>query len=113
ITIDYLGSLFIPNAFSPGLGDDETGYFIPKGVGLREFLVEIFSPYGERVWWSDKLVDGQPVEKWDGTHNRKDVPQGAYVWQIRAIFERGVAWQGMQYGPGEPFRRTGSVNVIR
>ena len=113
IIIDFLGSLFIPNAFSPNGGTDETKYFTPKGVGLTSYLIEVFSPYGERVWYSDLLVDGRPVEKWDGTYNGKDLPQGAYAWKVEAIFQNGKIWLGMKY----PFISSpvpeGTVTLIR
>ena len=113
IYIDYFGSLFIPNAFSPDAGNNETAFFIPKGVGLREYLIEIYSPYGELLWSSDKLINGQPLEKWDGKHNDKPVPQGAYAWKVRAIFENGQVWKGMRYKESERFSNTGSVILLR
>ncbi len=113
VLIDYFGSLFIPNAFSPDAGNEETSYFIPKGVGLREYLIEIYSPYGELVWYSDKLINGQPAEKWDGIHNNSPSPQGAYTWKVRAIFENGNVWKGMRYKDSEKPKNTGSVILLR
>ena len=113
IFIDYFGTLFIPNAFSPDAGNEETSYFIPKGAGLSEFLIEVYSPYGELVWSSTKLINGQPVEKWDGKYKDSPVPQGAYTWKVRAIFENGQVWQGMQYKAGEKLKSVGSVVVLR
>ena len=113
LEFDYLGSLIMPNVFAPDAGDEQTAYFIPKGVGLREFLIEIYSPYGELVWYSDKLVNGSPIEKWDGKHNGKPVPQGAYVWKVRAIFENGNVWMWRGYDNKGKLCNTGSVNVLR
>ena len=112
VEVDYLGSLFIPNAFSPDAGTDETGFFIPRGAGLAEFLIEVFSPYGEKVWSSDKLLNGQPTEKWDGTFQSRPLPQGAYVWKVEAIFQNGQVWKGMSY-EGEKPKRVGSLMIIR
>jgi PKD repeat protein len=112
ITINFLGSLFIPNAFSPDAGTNETKYFIPKGVGLSEFQIDIFSPYGEKVWSSTTLSDGQPSDRWDGTFNSKPLPQGAYVWKAQAVFQNGKIWEGMSYEDKKP-ERTGSVMIIR
>jgi len=112
-TYDGLGSLFVPNAFTPDAGNDQTGFFFPKGVGLKEYLIEVFSPYGELVWFSDKLINGCPVEKWDGNHRGKPVPQGAYVWKVRAIFEDGNVWRGMKYNVSDKPSTQGSVMVIR
>ncbi len=114
ITLDFLGSLFIPNALSPEAGTEATRYFIPKGVGLKEYEIEIFSPYGERVWSSNQLTsDHQPAEQWDGTHNDRPLPQGAYVWKCRAIFENGKIWEGMKYKQDEHPKKTGTVTIIR
>lgn len=113
LRIDYLGSLFIPNAFAPDGGSGESAYFIPKGVGLDTFIIEVYSPYGELVWYSNELVNGSPVGKWDGLHNGKPVPQGAYAWKVRAVFQNGEVWRWRGYdNTGEP-RNTGSVNLIR
>jgi len=112
ITVEFLGSLFIPNAFSPDAGTDETKYFIPKGVGLSEFNIDIFSPYGEKVWSSSMLSNGQPSEKWDGTFKERPLPQGAYVWKAHAVFQNGRIWDGMSYEGRKPIK-TGSVMIIR
>ena len=112
IQVDFLGSLFIPNALSPDAGTIETMYFIPKGVGLASYNIEVFSPYGEKVWSSNKINNGQPEEKWDGTFNNKPVPQGAYVWKVDAIFQNGNRWNGMSY-KGEPPSTYGSLMIIR
>lgn len=112
INVDFLGSLFIPNAFSPDAGTIETMYFIPKGVGIQEYLIEIFSPYGEKVWSSTKLDNGQPAEKWDGTLNGKPLPQGAYVWKAYALFGNGKIWEGMKFEDKKP-TKVGSVTILR
>ena len=113
ILIDYLGSLFIPNAFSPNGGTDETKYFTPKGTGLKSYTIEVFSPYGERVWYSDRLVDGQPVESWDGKYHDKELPQGAYAWKATAIFHDGKIWSGMKYPFMDKPTTEGTVTIIR
>jgi len=112
ILIDYLSSLFIPNAFSPDAGTEETQYFIPKGAGISQYQIEVFSPYGEKVWASDELTNGHPSEKWDGTFNNIELPQGAYVWKANAIFQSGKIWNGMSYR-GEKPTRVGSVMILR
>ncbi len=112
VQVDYLGSLFIPNALSPDAGTIETMFFIPKGVGLASYNIEVFSPYGEVVWSSNNLVNGQPTERWDGTFNNKPAPQGAYVWKVDAVFQNGKRWNGMSYH-NEPPSTYGSLMIIR
>ena len=108
----FFGSLFIPNAFSPDVGTDQTKYFIPKGAGIAEYSIEIYSPFGERVWSSIDLEEGQPTGKWDGTKNNSPLPQGAYAWKAKVIFQNGNIWPGMSYF-GQPPKKTGTVMIIR
>src|SRR5690606_42025499 len=53
-------------------GIGEVRLFKPKGVGLKEYHIRVFSPYGQLIWESRKIEDGQPVEAWDGTYNGQD-----------------------------------------
>ncbi len=112
VVVDYLSSLFIPNAFSPDAGTPETKYFIPKGAGISEYTIEVFSPYGEKVWASNALTNGHPSEYWDGSLNGTTLPQGAYVWKAHAIFQNGSIWNGMIYNGEKPIK-VGSVMIIR
>lgn len=107
-----LKGLFIPNAFSPEAGLGEVRLFKPKGAGLKEYKVQVFSPYGQLVWESDKLEEGQPAEAWDGTMNGQLLPQDVYVWKAFGIFEDGTAWRGMPDGNGN-YKTIGSVTLLR
>jgi PKD repeat protein len=114
MTIDppFIKGLFVPNAFSPEAGVGEVRYFIPKGVGLKEYRIQIFSPYGQLVWQSDKLEEGQPAEIWDGTLNGQLLQQDVYVWKAYGIFEDGSVWRGMPGPDGKP-KTIGSVTLLR
>ena len=112
VDINFFGDLFIPNAFTPDVGTGEVAYFQPKGFGLREYRVEVYSTYGELLWSSSELLDGQPTERWDGTFKGKPLPQDAYVWKIRAIFQNGQAWEGMDDGSGNK-SNIGTLFIIR
>ncbi len=99
--------IFIPNAFTPGLENGEAALFQPKGVGLREFNVAVYSSYGQLLWSSDSdaLQNGQPGKGWDGRYKGVLMPQDVYTWEVkRAIFEDGTSWGG---------KRVGSVTLIR
>jgi large repetitive protein len=94
ITPQYLGSVFVPNAFSPENGVGEQAVFFPKGVGLIEYRINVYSTYGKLLWTSDKLdKDGMPSESWNGRYmNQGDVlPQDTYVWEVeKAVFQNGT-----------------------
>ena len=99
--------LFIPNALTPGLDNGDVALFQPKGVGLREFEIAVYSSFGQLVWSSgtDELIDGQPGKGWDGNFKSTQMPQDVYTWQVKtAIFDDGTIWGG---------KRIGSVTLIR
>lgn len=106
--------LFIPNAFAPSLSNGEAAFFKPKGVGLKEYEIAVYSSYGQLLWRSDKLENGQPAEAWDGTYQGKLLPQDVYTWQVKkAIFEDGGIWDGnFDAGTGKG-KKVGSVMLIR
>ena len=99
--------LFIPNAFTPGLDNGDAALFQPKGVGLREFEIAVYSSYGQLLWTSntEDLIDGQPGKGWDGSYKDTQIPQDVYTWQVKtAIFDDGTVWGG---------KKIGSVTLIR
>lgn len=108
--------LFIPNAFTPGLTNGDADLFQPKGVGLREFEIAVYSSFGQLLWSSgtDDLVSGNPGPGWDGTYKGNPMPQDVYTWQvIRAVFDDGTIWPGnFDYGAGAG-KKIGSVTLIR
>ncbi len=110
---DFLGGLFVPNAFMPANPvRDDVNVFKPVGVGLAEYKIEIYSPAGTLLWESGKIENGMPAEGWDGTYNGRLMQQDAYVWKVRAIFEDGRVWQGMPNKNGRLYR-IGTVTLIR
>jgi PKD repeat protein len=113
VDVEFFGKLFVPNAFSPLLGDgSEASVFLPKGIALQEYELEIYSSYGELLWRNNELLDGSPAVGWDGTSNGKALPQDVYIWKIRAIFDNGLSWEGSDVGQG--VRTTiGSLTLIR
>lgn len=99
--------LFMPNAFTPGLTNGDADLFQPKGVGLREFEIAVYSSFGQLLWSSgtEDLNSGQPGRGWDGNFKGVPMPQDVYTWQIRrAIFDDGTIWGG---------KKIGSVTLIR
>jgi len=112
VTPNFIKGLFLPNGFSPEHGIGEVTVWKPKGIGLVEYRAQVFSPYGQLLWESTELEDGQPVEAWDGTYNGKLQPQDVYVWKVHGIFEDGTYWVGQQSEEGG-FSRIGSVILLR
>ncbi len=106
--------LFIPNAFTPTAGAGDVTMFMPKGVGLKAYEIEVYSPYGQLLWRSDKLNEGQPAEPWNGTFQGQLLPQDVYTWKVtRAVFEDGTVWPGnFDAGTGAG-KWVGSVTLIR
>ena len=99
--------LFIPNAFTPSLDNGDAALFQPKGVGLREFEIAVYSSFGQLLWSSgtEELIDGQPGKGWDGNFKGTQMPQDVYTWQVKtAIFDDGNVWVG---------KKIGSVTLIR
>lgn len=111
IEINLMSGLFVPNAFNPGNPNYQVASFLPKGIGLYTYHVEIIDNWGNLIWQSDKIEDGRPAEGWDGTKNGEILPQGVYIWKIRAVFKNGASWQGMNIN-GENHRE-GSVTLIQ
>lgn len=87
-----LFALHFPNAFSPETGRGDVRVFKPAGLGIEEWHLQIYTPWGELVWESEALEGGQPAAAWDGTHRRtgKLLPQGAYAYQATVLFLNGV-----------------------
>jgi PKD repeat protein len=113
IGVEFFGKLFVPNAMSPVLGaQSQASLFLPKGVGLSEYELEIYSTYGELLWRTTALSGGQPVEGWDGTFKGKPMPQDNYVWKIIAKFDNGLMWQGLEHA-GNKFNTMGTFVLIR
>ena len=114
IHTDYTTGLFVPNALSPHAGSNEdVKVFKPKGVGLKTYLVQVFSTWGEKLWESTAIDEhGSPTESWDGTYKGELMPQDVYVWKIEAQFSNDAPWKGMTYD-GKNYSRTGTISLLR
>ncbi|HMQ88922.1 MAG TPA: PKD domain-containing protein [Flavilitoribacter sp.] len=99
---EWITTFFAPNALSPDFGPLQVRIFKPVGIGIEEYEIAIYSPYGKQVWHSTALEDGHPKDGWDGTLNGKPQPQGAYVWRA-----------DLKFVNGDRRVETGSVNLVR
>lgn len=102
ISPEWITTFYAPNALAPEYGDELVSVFKPVGIGMKSYLIRIFSPWGKEVWRSSALDEGQPIEFWNGTMNGEQVPQGAYSWIAEIVFVNG---QSKVY--------KGSVTVLR
>lgn len=113
VTVTFFNGLFLPNAMYPDHSDFEVSHFVPKGVGLKTLLVQIYDDWGNLIWESNALdVNGRPTEAWDGTYKGQPVQQDAYVWKVIATFLDESVWEGKEYSDGI-YRQAGTVTVIR
>lgn len=111
VSVDFFGTLFVPNALSANDPNPDVTVFKPKGKGLVRYRCMIFDKWGNKVWESTALVDGQPAEGWDGRYRGEPVPQGAYVWKIDGLFGNSQVWDGQERDG--TFYQAGTVTVIR
>ncbi len=101
---EWITTFHAPNALVPSANNPEIQVFKPVGIGLTAYEIQIYSPWGERVWYSNKLNLDAPEESWNGSKNNigPTLPQGAYIWQAVVTFVNGKK---------EIF--TGSVSILR
>jgi gliding motility-associated-like protein len=76
ILVEENFSLFVPNAFSPN-ADGKNDIFMPKGVGILSYHLEVFDRWGQSVF---KSVGYQ--QAWDGTYKGRYLPTAAYYYVI-------------------------------
>ncbi len=92
------GSLYLPNAFSPGSANQGANTF---GILNRQVVQLTYFNVFDR-WGNEVFTTTDPFKKWDGTFNGQDEPMGVYVWEIEGYCETG-----------KKFTRSGNVTLIR
>jgi gliding motility-associated-like protein len=71
-------TLYIPNSFTPN-GDGLNDTFGIAGEAIKEFNMEIYNRWGQKIFESDNAN-----LRWDGTFLGEKVPEGAYVYRVIA-----------------------------
>ncbi|NLK81439.1 MAG: hypothetical protein GX277_04470, partial [Bacteroidales bacterium] len=104
--------LHVPNAFAPMNPAHGVRYFQPKGFNLNAMEVWVYDVWGNLVWYSDEVEDGNFVGSWNGTYNGKPLKSDMYIWKIEANFMDGQKWKGIPNGRGG-YNTYGSVMLIR
>ncbi len=110
----YWNGLYVPNAFTPTLGEGGANEFKPIGIELKFYHVRVFNKWGDLMWESTELTEkGEPKFGWDG-NDRAGIPcpQGSYVWVIEAEFTDGKTWKGMKLDD-DNLHTKGNVTLIR
>ncbi|MDF1694266.1 MAG: hypothetical protein P1U56_00445 [Saprospiraceae bacterium] len=49
-------------------------------MGLLKYELNIYSPWGDHLKTLNPVIDGEPVDHWDGIYQGSPVPMGAYPW---------------------------------
>ncbi len=93
---ESVSSFYAPNALSPENGTGLVQVFKPAGLGIIQYDITIYSPWGEVVWYSEQIDEGQPAEAWDGVlPSGVDAPQGVYVYKANVTFsDRSESFTG-------------------
>lgn len=89
-------NVFVPNAFTPN-GDEHNGQFRVVSSAIKNFNMQIYNRWGERVFETN-----DPSEGWDGTYKGVDVQSGIYMFVITFSDFQDV-----------PYNKYGTVHVIR
>jgi gliding motility-associated-like protein len=94
------GHIEFPNAFTPSPSGPSNGYwdpeatdndiFHPVGEGIKNYTLEIYNKWGERLFISHKFEVG-----WDGYYKGRLLPQDVYIWKAEGEFYNGKSFEKM------------------
>ena len=81
IVIEPEFTIYIPNAFTPD-NDGLNDFFAPKGIGFKDFEMEVSNRWGENIYYTSDLD-----KPWDGSAKGETEisKQDIYVYKIRII----------------------------
>jgi len=110
-------SLYMPNAFVPKGSVKSVRVWMPQGVNIKTYQVDVYNMWGNRVWSSSLLwPSGSPKEGWNGhidnDNSEEIVTPGNYIWKASATFIDGSVWTGMADEDGN-LSTSGTITVIR
>ena len=110
----YKGGLYFPNTFIPHSTNLKVNQFNGIGMGLKEYKLEIFDMYGNKVWETTALEGGVPSGGWEGRNKKGELlPQGVYTWRAEAVFFSEDVWTGGNNRSGVPQTTQGTVLMLR
>lgn len=106
--------LYFPNTFIPHSGNDKISRFNGIAIGLKEYCLEIYDQYDNKLWETRALEGGVPSEGWDGKNlDGKLMPQGVYIWRAKAVFMDDELWTGKNNQSGVQQTVQGTVLLLR
>ena len=73
--------LWLPNSFTPN-GDGLNDYFKAEGTQMKQFLLQIYTRYGDLIYTTEDQNQG-----WDGTYNGEEMPSVTYIYKLKATDE--------------------------
>ncbi|AKD57072.1 T9SS C-terminal target domain-containing protein [Spirosoma radiotolerans] len=76
--------ILIPDAFTPN-GDGMNDEFLPKGIYVDQFIMNIYSRWGEVVYSTTNKSQG-----WDGKINGQNAATGQYMYRIELVDLTGL-----------------------
>ena len=112
VTVQAGGDVGIPNVFTPseagpsggfvsgggtGAGNEGNDIFLPRYIGVVDFQMEIYSRWGELIFYSDDQNVG-----WDGYIDGRLAPQGVYLYKLT-----------LEFVDGQRTTRLGDVTILR
>lgn len=97
VCVERQADMWLPTAFTPnGDGLNDTFGPVVKSAQITDFEFIVYDRYGGRVF-----VSKSPDNRWDGTHNGKQVAEDGYLYYLKAKLQNG-----------QTIERKGSVNVV-
>ncbi len=108
VSVEGEGMIEFPNAFTPNMAGPSDGHyanltdqnindiFHPKYAGVKEYHLEIYTRWGEKIFECDDVTIG-----WDGYYKGKLCKQDVYVWKAKGKF-----WNGRE------FMKAGDVTLL-
>lgn len=96
VIVEICDAPFIPNVFTPN-GDGINDFFFINFNVVKNFKVEVFNRWGERVFESE-----DPKFSWDGKYRGELVPAGVYFYLVTS-----------KIGIGKTFNAKGSLTIYR
>lgn len=110
----YFKGLYVPTAFSPNNPNSDVALFTPKGINIKEYLIQVYDLRGNLMWESSAVDEyGRPTESWDGYFEGRLMPNGTYVWKAKAVFRDNSYWEGVDYVKDDATVKQGTVTLIR
>ncbi|MBR9920040.1 MAG: PKD domain-containing protein [Bacteroidetes bacterium] len=89
ITPEWITEFFAPNAMTLDYGTTAVREFRPTGIGMAEYAINVYSPYGNLLWHDEELDGDKPANAWNGEAKGKPVDPGVYTWEAFVRFVDG------------------------